>query len=79
MTLRQLYNGRQFPGYLYGDYIMGLEVKAKYTQGSEQIPECLCLPASAKQIERVLLRAGVGGPDDISEMEMSLESDILPS
>lgn len=79
MKLEQLYNGRQFPGYLYGDCIMGVEVKVKCAQSEGQIPELLCLSTSEKQIERMLLRAGVEDPNDISDVEMSLEYDTLPT
>ena len=59
MVLEQLYNGRQFPAYLYDVHPMVLEVTPAggLTEGSN--PEHLYLPASEQQIKRALLRAGI--------------------
>lgn len=65
MVLEQLYNGRQFPAYLYDNSPMVLEVTSKQGLADEKIHEYLYLPASARQIERTLLRAGVRNDSDL--------------
>ena len=55
MRLEQLYNGRQFPEYLYDNSNLGLKIMP----AEGQKPELLWLPASEQQIRRTLLRAGV--------------------
>lgn len=64
MQIEPLYNGRQFPGYLYGDCLLALEAVPKQAPAKEQNPEYLYLPASERQIERALLRIGVQNPED---------------
>ena len=59
MRLEQLYNGRQFPEYLYDNSKLGLKIVPAEVQKSEQ----LWLPASEQQIRRTLLRAGVRDAD----------------
>lgn len=58
MKLEQLYNGRQFPEYLYDVPCLELTVEANRDSGAQQNPEYLYLPASEQQIRRTLLRAG---------------------
>lgn len=59
MKLEPLYNGRQFPEYLYDNSSMGLKI----VPAENQAPELLWLPASEQQIRRTLLRAGWQDPD----------------
>ena len=59
MRLEQLYNGRQFPEYLYDNSKLGLKIVPAEGQKSE----LLWLPASEQQIRRTLLRAGVRDAD----------------
>ena len=59
MRLEQLYNGRQFPEYLYDNSNLGLKIVPAEGQKSE----LLWLPASEQQIRRTLLRAGVRDAD----------------
>lgn len=61
MNLKQLYNGRQFPGYLYDDSIIGVKIAS----ADGQNPELLCLPASEQQVQRTLLRAGRRDPERV--------------
>lgn len=62
MKLEPLYNGRQFPGYLYDIPCLVVKIEANQA-GGENPPEFLYLPASEKQIHRTLLRAGWQEPD----------------
>lgn len=71
----QLYNGRQFPGYLYGPPVMALEVMPKQGLDEGQNPEYLCLPAAGRQMERAMLRAGITAPSDA---QVRLDFDDLP-
>ena len=57
--LEPLYNGRQFPEYLYDNSGMGLKI----VPAENQAPELLWLPASEQQIRRTLLRTGWQDPD----------------
>lgn len=75
MVLEQLYNGRQFPEYLYGDCLMVLELRPKKGLREGQNPEYLYLPASEHQIKRTLLRAG---GDTFSDMQIKLDFHTLP-
>ena len=59
MKLEPLYNGRQFPEYLYDNSSMGLKI----VPAENQAPELLWLPASEQQIRRTLLRTGWQDPD----------------
>ena len=59
MKLEPLYNGRQFPEYLYDNSGMGLKI----VPAENQAPELLWLPASEQQIRRTLLRTGWQDPD----------------
>ena len=56
MELEQVYDGRHFPLYLYESPLLNLEVR---NEQSDSPVEYLGLPASDKQVERTLLRAGV--------------------
>ena len=72
MELEQVYDGRHFPLYLYESPLLNLEVRS----GQPDSPvEFLPLPASDKQVERALLRAGVTDVDsavwDVESGELS--------
>ena len=56
MKLEQVYDGQHFPLYLYESPLLNLEVRSGHPDSPA---EFLPLPASDKQIERTLLRAGV--------------------
>ena len=75
MVLEQLYNGRQFPAYIYMPPVIALEVTPKQGLSEGQNPEYLCLPAASRQIERALLRAGSHG---LSDAQVRLDFDELP-
>ncbi|WP_300756167.1 hypothetical protein [uncultured Oscillibacter sp.] len=75
MVLGQLYNGRQFPAYLYDNSPMVLEVKAKQELTEGENPEYLYLPASEHQIERTLLRVGVTA---LHDAQVRLDWNELP-
>lgn len=78
MKLEQLYNGRQFPAYLYDNCLMVLEITPMKGPGKVQNPEYLYLPAPARQVERTLLRAGIQGEGGIGEVRMKYDLDNLP-
>ncbi|MDE7244756.1 MAG: antirestriction protein ArdA [Oscillospiraceae bacterium] len=75
MEMAHVYNGRQFPGYLYGGCVMMLQITPKYDLKENQNPEYLYLPAPDKQIERAMLRAGI---DRSTGVQMRLDFDELP-
>src|SRR5699024_5360856 len=56
MELEPLYNGRQFPGYLYDEHLLVIKVESDGLPDDQQNPEYLYLPAPDQQIERTLLR-----------------------
>ncbi len=75
MVLEQLYNGHQFPAYLYDSSCMALEITPKQGLAEGQNPEYLYLPAVSHQIERTLLRAGV---TESYNAQTRLDFDELP-
>lgn len=72
MKLEQVYDGQHFPLYLYESPLLNLEVRSGHPDSPA---EFLPLPASDKQIERTLLRAGVTDVDsavwDVESGELS--------
>lgn len=72
MELEQVYDGQHFPLYFYEMPLLNLEIRGKRSDSSV---EYLSLPASDKQIERTLLRAGVRDMDnavwDVESGELS--------
>ena len=75
MVLKELYNGHQFPAYLYDSPLMVLEVTPKQGLAEGKNPEHLYFPASEHQIERTLLRVGI---DTMSDARVRLDFDELP-
>lgn len=61
MELEQVYDGQHFPLYIYEMPLLNLEIR---NEQPDSPVEYLSLPASDKQIERTLLRAGVTDMDD---------------
>ena len=59
MKLEPVYNGLQFPSYLYYHSLLVLEITPKRGLVEGRNPEYLYLPASDHQIERTLLRVGI--------------------
>ena len=72
MKLEQVYDGQHFPPYFYEAPLLTLEVRSGQPDPSASF---LPLPASDKQIERTLLRAGVADMDsavwDVESGELS--------
>ena len=64
MELEPVYNGHQFPSYLYDHSLLVLEITPKRGLVEGSNPEYLYLPASEHQIERTLLRVGITSPHD---------------
>ncbi len=64
MKLEPVYNGHQFPSYLYDHSLLVLEITPKRGLVEGSNPEYLYLPASEHQIERTLLRVGITSPHD---------------
>ncbi|MDE6454377.1 MAG: hypothetical protein K2L38_00335, partial [Dysosmobacter sp.] len=75
MVLEQVYNGYQFPAYLYDSHLMVLEITPEQGLPEGKNPEYLYLPASEHQIERTLLRVHV---DTASNARLRLYFDALP-
>ena len=75
MVLEQVYNGYQFPAYLYDSRLVMLEITPNRGLAEGKNPEYLYLPASEHQIERTLLRVGV---DTVSDAQVRLGFDELP-
>ena len=72
MKLEQAYDGQHFPLYFYEIPLLNLEIRCEQPDSPA---EYLCLPASDKQIERTLLRAGV---TDVAEAVWTVEMSMLP-
>ena len=75
MKLEQVYNGRQFPACIHTHCAMMLGIRPQYGAKEGENPECLYLPASEKQIERAMLRAGM---DTLVDAATWVEFDELP-
>ena len=75
MKLEPVYNGHQFPAYLYDHRLLVLEITPKRGLAEGKNPEYLYLPASEHQIERTLLRVGVTSRHDV---QVRLNWDELP-
>lgn len=73
MRMEQLYDGKHFPPYLHDAYPLVLEAPSK--QAPEEKPEYLYLPASQRQIERALCRAGAASGADL---QFQIEINQLP-
>ena len=75
MELEPVYNGHQFPSYLYDHSLLVLEITPKRGLVEGSNPEYLYLPASEHQIERTLLRVGV---TTLHDAKMRIDWDELP-
>jgi len=75
MALEQDYNGHQFPMFLYDGPLMALEVTPKQGLAEGQNYEFLYFPATAHQMQRILLRVGITA---LSDAWVCLEFDELP-
>ena len=75
MKLEPVYNGHQFPSYLYDHSLLVLEITPKRGLVEGSNPEYLYLPASEHQIERTLLRVGV---TTLHDAKMRIDWDELP-
>ena len=74
MQLRQLYDGRHFPSYLYEPCVMELEIRSRHVP-ADSPGDYLYLPMSQTQIERTMLRAGI---DNYGEMSLRFMGNELP-
>ena len=75
MKLEPVYNGHQFPAYLYDHSLLVLEIASKRGLVEGKNPEYLYLPFSEHQMERTLLRAGV---TSLYDTQVRLDFDELP-
>ncbi len=75
IVLEELYNGHQFPAYLYDNPLMVLEITPNRGLAEGKNPEYLYLPASEHQIERTLLRVHV---DTASDARLRSDFNELP-
>ena len=75
MKLEPVYNGHQFPSYLYDHSLLVLEITPKRGLVEGSNPEYLYLPASEHQIERTLLRVGV---TTLHDAKIRIDCDELP-
>ncbi|EOS63760.1 hypothetical protein [Oscillibacter sp. 1-3] len=75
IVLEELYNGHQFPAYLYDNPLMVLEITPNRGLAEGKNPEYLYLPASEHQIERTLLRVHV---DTASDARLRFDFNELP-
>ena len=75
IVLEELYNGHQFPAYLYDNPLMVLEITPNRGLAEGKKPEYLYLPASEHQIERTLLRVHV---DTASDARLRFDFNELP-
>lgn len=64
MTLQQVYDGQHFPEYWYGD--TNLVVYMSSTTQKELQETCLQFPMPDSKVERVMVRAGIHTPEEIT-------------
>lgn len=76
MRMERLYDGKHFPAYLYDAYPLVLEASSR--QAPEERTEYLYLPASQRQIERALCRAGITSGADFNSESGSIRCRSKP-
>ncbi len=75
MVLEECYNGHQFPAFPDDCPLIVLKVAPKQGLAEGQNPEYLYLPATARQMERTLLRVGITA---LPDAQIYLDFDELP-
>ena len=72
MHLRPVYQGRNFPEYLYEESLTTVSLRSIYADDDSSKTVWLYLPTSERKIERMLCRAGIASEDSAKlEIQMS--------
>ena len=80
MQLKQIYDGKHLPCYLYDDTVLSLGLISKGQPENTKKATWLYLPATRKQLERGMLRSGIQDPEDmcfqVGSSEFPMEVDV---
>ena len=80
MQLKQIYDGKHLPCYLYDDAVLSLGLISKGQPENTKKATWLYLPATRKQLERGMLRSGTQDPEDmcfqVGSSEFPMEVDV---
>ena len=76
MQLSQVYQGRNFPAYLYEDILLAVTLRPIHADANDSQAVCLYLPTSELQIERMLCRDGMES-EDFARLE--IQANNLPA
>lgn len=73
IQLSQVYQGRNFPAYLYEDSLMAITLNPIHTDANDSESLWLYLPTSERQIERMLYRDGMES-EDFAKSEIQINN-----
>lgn len=80
MQLKQIYDGKHLPCYLYDDAVLSLGLTSRGELENPKDATWLYLPATRKQLERGMLRSGIQDPEDmcfqVGNSEFPMEVDV---
>ena len=80
MQLKQIYDGKHLPCYLYEGAVLSLGLISKGQPENTKKATWLYLPATKKQLERGMLRSGIQDPEDmcfqVGSNEFPMEVDV---
>ena len=65
MQLKQIYDGKHLPCYIYDDAVLSLGLTPREKLENPKDTTWLYLPATRKQLERGMLRSGIQDPEDM--------------
>ena len=65
MQLKQIYDGKHLPCYIYDDAVLSLGLTPRGKLENSKDTTWLYLPATRKQLERGMLRSGIQDPEDM--------------
>lgn len=65
MQLKQIYDGKHLPCYIYDDAVLSLGLTPRGKLENPKDTTWLYLPATRKQLERGMLRSGIQDPEDM--------------
>lgn len=73
MHLRPVYQGRNFPEYLYEESLMTVSLRSIHADDDSSETVWLYLPTSERKIERMLCRAGIAS-EDLAKLEIQMSN-----
>ena len=80
MQLKQIYDGKHLPCYIYDDAVLSLGLTPREKLENPKDTTWLYLPATRKQLERGMLRSGIQDPEDmcfqVGNSEFPMEVDM---